>query len=296
MYRTADEFAGRTTSCPRCARVLAVPGVLTADEEGDREFALPKNTKIFCRRAMYSFLLGFCSLGLAFFAGIPAVVFGYLGLIEIKHGKGRLRGAGFALMGIVLGLFGTTVTTTTYVVPIVRAVLSFQRDQQCVENLKQIGLALHNYVADNGRFPLPAITDGQGRPLLSWRVAILPYLDQQAGLYRRFHLDEPWDGPNNMALLYQMPEVYMCPEVPVRQKTVYQALIGPGTLFPGDRALRIYDVTAGTSRTTAVVEGPTSVNWSAPEEIDVSDPNYSGMRGVQHDGGSHALNADGSVR
>ena len=160
----------------------------------------------------------------------------------------------------------------------------------------QIGLAMHSYVSENGRFPLPAITDGQGRPLLSWRVAILPYFGpHEAALFRRFNLTEPWDGPNNIALLRQMPEVYMCPEVRMRQKTVYQALIGPGTLFPGDKALRIYDITAGTSRTVAVVEGPGPVNWTAPEEIDTGDPNYSGMRGVQHGGSSHWLNADGLV-
>ena len=84
--------------------------------------------------------------------------------------------------------------------PAVQAAREAARRSQCVNNLKQIGLAMHNYHAQQNKFPGAAITNKQGKPLLSWRVAILPLLDQQ-GLYEKFKLDEPWDSPHNRALL-----------------------------------------------------------------------------------------------
>ena len=84
------------------------------------------------------------------------------------------------------------------------------RRAQCVNNLKQIGLANHNYHSANNVFPMQAITDKDGKPLLSWRVAILPYIEQQE-LYNKFKLDEPWDSPNNKPLIKEMPKAYLCP-------------------------------------------------------------------------------------
>ena len=80
-----------------------------------------------------------------------------------------------------------------------------------MNNEKQIALAMHNYHAANDHLPPAAIKDKAGKPLLSWRVAILPYLEQ-AALYNKFHLDEPWDSPHNKALIASMPAVYACPE------------------------------------------------------------------------------------
>ena len=114
---------------------------------------------------------------------------------------------------------------------------------QCVNNLKQIALAMHNFHAGNNAFPRPAILDEKGKPLLSWRVAILPYIDQQA-LYDKFKLDEPWDSPHNKALLKEMPAIYRCP---IRTKaepftTTYRVMVGKGA----------------SSRTTRTLAWPTS--------------------------------------
>ena len=77
-----------------------------------------------------------------------------------------------------------------------------------VGNLKRIGLAMVNYQSAEGHYPPAAITSKDGKPLLSWRVAILPYLEDFDGhtlgdLHKAFHLDEPWDSPHNKALLGQ---------------------------------------------------------------------------------------------
>jgi len=92
--------------------------------------------------------------------------------------------------------------------PAVESAREAARRAQCTNNLKQIALAMHEYHDMNNTFPAPAIADKQGKPLLSWRVAILPYLDQKP-LYSKFKLDEPWDGPNNKALLKEMPSTYV---------------------------------------------------------------------------------------
>ena len=82
--------------------------------------------------------------------------------------------------------------------------------RQCADNEKQIGLALQNYHSRHETFP-PAYSSGKdGKPLLSWRVLILPYVDQN-DLYNEFHLDESWDSPHNRALIARMPATYRCP-------------------------------------------------------------------------------------
>ena len=79
--------------------------------------------------------------------------------------------------------------------------------------------------------PGPPITDKQGKPLLSWRVAILPYIEQQ-GLYQKFKLDEPWDSPHNQALLKEMPSTYVCPSRAQVEPftTTYQVFTGKGAV------------------------------------------------------------------
>src|SRR4051812_41854993 len=102
------------------------------------------------------------------------------------------------------------------------------------DQLRQIMLAMLQHHDQVGTFPAPAIEDSQGRPLLSWRVAILPYLDE-AGLFNRFALDEPWDSPHNMGLLPRMPSTFALPGVPVPQPfaTHYRVFVGPNTPFEG---------------------------------------------------------------
>ncbi len=73
-----------------------------------------------------------------------------------------------------------------------------------MNDLKQIGLAMHNYHDVNKHFPAPVIMGPDGKTPHSWRVAILPYLDQQE-LYKQYNLNEPWDSPHNKKLLKKSP-------------------------------------------------------------------------------------------
>ena len=119
-----------------------------------------------------------------------------------------------------------------------------------MDNLKNLGLAMHNYHATDGTFPPAAVYSKDGKPLLSWRVLLLPYLEQN-DLFRQFKLDEPWDGPTNKKLLAKMPEIYAIPRDKAKQShaTAYQVFTGAGTIFPGPKASRVADITDGTSNT-----------------------------------------------
>jgi RNA polymerase sigma factor (sigma-70 family) len=137
-----------------------------------------------------------------------------------------------------------------------------------MNNLMQLALAMHNYHAANGQFPPAAIYRIDGKPLLSWRVLLLPYLDQR-NLFSQFKLDEPWDGPTNKKLLAKMPEIYASPRGKAKEthSTIYQVFTGPGTIFPGPKASRIADITDGTANTILIVEAAETVPWTKPADL-----------------------------
>jgi prepilin-type processing-associated H-X9-DG protein len=183
--------------------------------------------------------------------------------------------------------------------PAVQSAREAARRAQCTNNMKQIALAMHNYHSVNNSLPKVAITDKDGKPLLSWRVAILPYIEQQA-LYNKFKLDEPWDSPHNKPLLDEMPPTYACPSMAKKDATgtSYRAFVGNNALFEKDRAVGFQDVTDGTSNTIMVVETRDTVPWSKPDDIPFDPQNKAPGFGAGsfHPGGFNACFADGSVR
>ncbi len=146
---------------------------------------------------------------------------------------------------------------------------------------------------------MQAITDKDGKPLLSWRVAILPYLEQQE-LYNKFKLDEPWDSPNNKPLIKEMPKVYLCPSRrnPEPGTTTYRVFVGKGALFEEGEGTGLQNVTDGTSNTIMVVESKDAVLWSKPDDLKFDMEAKPSLYGAAspHPGGFNASFADGSVR
>src|SRR5262249_9824867 len=102
--------------------------------------------------------------------------------------------------------------------------------RQSINNLKEIALGMHNYHDTFGFFPASAIYSKAGKPLLSWRVALLPFLNQD-NLYKQFHLDEPWDSEHNKKLLDKMPDIFRVPGQKDKNGTFYQVFVGEGTMF-----------------------------------------------------------------
>jgi RNA polymerase sigma-70 factor (ECF subfamily) len=163
-------------------------------------------------------------------------------------------------------------------------------------NLKQIALAMHNYHGTNGSLPTPAIYSRDGKPLLSWRVAILPYIEQDA-LYKAFHLDEPWDSAHNKKLLDQMPKTYapLAGAAKDKHSTFYQVFVGKGTMFEGDKGITFQDVPDGVSNTILVLEAGQAVPWTKPADLD-----YDAKKPLPKLGGTfkdvfNVAMADGSV-
>jgi prepilin-type processing-associated H-X9-DG protein len=192
-----------------------------------------------------------------------------------------------------------TAAAIAYFLPTIQASFDAARRAQCVNNLKQIALAMHNYVSTNNRFPRAASVNDNGKPLLSWRVAILPYLEHQE-LYNRFNLDEPWDSAHNKALVREMPAVYLCPDrvKPESFTTTYQVIVGNGAIFEKDQDVGVVDVTDGTSNTFLVVEAKNAVPWTKPDDMTFDPAAAPSLRGAgsSHPGGFNAAMGDGSVR
>lgn len=162
-------------------------------------------------------------------------------------------------------------------------------------NMKQIALAMHNYHAVHRKFP-PAQPSGSQ---LSWRVHILPYLEEQP-LYQQFKLDEPWDSPHNMQLIPMMPQVFSSPSGNPDGKTRFLSFSGAGSFMGanGVGGTGIRNITDGTSNTLMFVEAGAdkAVTWTKPEDLPFDPANPLAALGQLANGVFLGALCDGSVR
>lgn len=198
-----------------------------------------------------------------------------------------------AIVGTLVGLL----------LPAVQAAREAARKNTSMNNMKQIMLALHNHHDATGRFPAHAKYSADGKPLLSWRVTILPQLGEQA-LYEQFRLDEPWDSEHNRQLIPLMPEFYVDPSSPKYATedgfTHYLAVKGEGLAFDKSERGRGFALFRdGSSNTIMVVQcnDDAAVPWTKPQDIEPSKQNpLAGLAGGFHPGVFLAGFADGHVR
>jgi hypothetical protein len=193
-----------------------------------------------------------------------------------------------AVIGILVALL----------LPAVQAAREAARRNQSMNNLKQIMLAHHVHHDMKKAFPAHASYSDDGRPLLSWRVHILPLIEEQA-LYQQFKLDEPWDSEHNRSLIAQMPAVFQNPNLVTEPgKTNYLAVVGTDCAFNGTKdGLKMQDITDGTSKTIAIVEADAdqAVEWTKPDDWEYAAENPKAGLGTLRQGGWNAALCDGSV-
>ena len=272
--RVSDESAGRSGRCPKCQQPVTIPS------PGEPAASAPP--------PIHLSPPGYAPPAKS--SAVPVVV---IVLVAV-----------FGVMVVCGGILAALL------IPAIQAARESARQAQCMNHLKMIGLAFHNYHDTWKCFPPAYIADANGKPMHSWRVLILPYMEQRA-LYEQYRFDEPWDSPHNRALAGRMPPQYRCPSDSANPgtQTSYAVIVhpkadfgGPTPTFLADRSTRMRDIVDGTSNTVLVVEvAGAGIDWMEPRDLDSTQMSYGindgSGRGIQcgHPGRACVLFCDGSV-
>ncbi|MBO0699860.1 MAG: DUF1559 domain-containing protein, partial [Zavarzinella sp.] len=183
-------------------------------------------------------------------------------------------------------------------VPATQRVRAAANRMKSMNNLKQFALGFHNYASASANNSVPAaIVDKKGKPLLSWRVALLPYIEQD-NLYKQFKLDEPWDSEHNKKLIDQMPKIFELPGAPAKPgQTHYRTFVGQQASWKtyADQVQIPAGIPDGLSNTWLIVEAEEAVTWTKPDEI-AYDGKTVPKLGKFSNGGFNVAFWDGSVR
>jgi hypothetical protein len=236
-------------------------------------------------------------------AGVSLLAIGFLNMaddilkdVPTKR-QGEVVSASVTLPSLVYSsLVSNAAIGAGLLIPAVSKVELASSRAQSANNLKQLALAMHNYHDTYGAFPAAAICDKNGKPLLSWRVAILPFIEQD-NLYKQFHLDEPWDSEHNKKLLVQV-KTFSLPNVtkPGETDTYFRVFYSNSALFDLRKGVKISQILDGTSNTIMIAEASEGVPWTKPDELEY-DPNKPLPKlGKQNPETFLVAMADGSVR
>ena len=228
---------------------------------------------------------------------------------EMSHSK---TPRAFRTVKVAAGVIAIALVLLAFLLPFSRTATEAARRMQCSNNLKRIALALLEYEGAYGTLPPAYVLGADEKAMHSWRVLILPFLDEPT-LYEKYRFEEPWNGPNNRLLMDQIPVAYRCPSASPNRHgggaapkddawfTQYVVVSDEKTAFPGSRAMNTKRIEDGASNTLLVVELDLEcVHWMAPSDIDVPGfervLNANSKSRTQHTGGLHAAMADGHVR
>jgi len=273
-------------------------------DDDDRRAEPPSNGP-----AMTSMVLGIISF-VGGITAIPGLICGFVGLSKAKKLGGAGKGqavAGTVMSGVGLIVLGLTVW-------LVISLLGRNDERKTREvasnNLKQIGIAMHSYHDANDQFSTGIArrpNDVGGRPLrdselankLSWRVEVLPYLEQ-GNVFNAMNLNEPWDSATNRRFADTPISQYSDPETRADPTTRWRTFYGPGTPFDPNapRRLSFAQISDGTSNTIMVAESGEKVTWSRFGEIkfDEANPPVPSTFGRAGKDSFQVLMFDGSVR
>ncbi len=236
------------------------------EEYDDTESPRAKSGNGLATASLVFGVLSFCT-GITF---LPGIICGFMGLAKSKStGTGK----GMAIAGLLTSVGGLFVSAALGVGGYYLYKLGEQGKARNISNnnFKQTGIASHNYHDANDGFPKPFCDETPGfRPppsesalasKLSWRVSILPYLEQGA-VYSRFNRSEPWESPANKPLSQTAVQPYPDADTPLDPTTRIRCFYGRGTMFEREQGVRVTSVTDGISNTILYVEGGDKVTWS----------------------------------
>ena len=206
------------------------------------------------------------------------------------------------ILGVVLVVLAVG-ALATLLLPAVGNGRPAPQRMECANNLKQIALAMQNYHAAYKCFPPAYIPDKHGRPMHSWRVLLLPYLEHK-DLYDRYRFNERWDSPNNRVVTDLAIGLFQCPSQSTSKEptTNYMMVVGPNTISDGAHSRKIAEITDGPADTIMLVEVADSATWWAePEDLYFDKLNFRINAGKRteissyHPGGANVAFCDGSV-
>jgi prepilin-type processing-associated H-X9-DG protein len=185
---------------------------------------------------------------------------------------GRTR---YSMLWAALWCVFAILVVDSLLLPSVNSSPSGSRHSRCGYNLNQIGAALRDYNGRIGNLPPVWTVDAAGKPLSSWRVAILARLEHRA-LYDQFHLEEAWNSPHNMQLAAQQVSFFQCPSdfanTGPLHDTSYIAVIAPGSAWQPGKTIKLADITDNPADTILLVEIKNSgIGWAEPRDLDLNN-------------------------
>ncbi len=338
--KVKDELAGRRVRCKACNSVITIPQpaddlddfsdliIEAVDESPEKDLPLslpaqtPQRKKGKTRRkssevvdselsqaALWSVILGALALlCCGFLAGIPAVVAGIIALVNIGNSRGALHGKGVAITGMVLGIAGpvlTTIIVLNNMGGIEGLLAKALRNSPTTKtnsrnNLKQIGLALHNYDDTYGTFPPGGVFDSRSIGHHGWQTFLLPYLDKIT-TYNRIDFNIPWNDPKNATSFQTEIREYLVSNFEEKKDAAGYAVshyAGNSHLFGKNTRLRIQDIKDGTMNTLFVGEAAGNYKpWGHPENWrDPANGIGQGADSFGNSSGAQFVMTDGSVR
>ena len=147
--------------------------------------------------------------------------------------------------------------------PAVASARESARRMQNANNFKQLALGMLMYEAAHRYLPSPYTVNEDGKRLHSWRVALLPYLEEQE-LYDQIRLDEPWDSDWNKQFHDKCPKCFRNPSIELSPgETTFAVVVGENTVFPGSKKLSMASIMDGCCNTALIVER-SPVCWMDP--------------------------------
>ena len=175
------------------------------------------------------------------------------------------------MLACLIAAICTLLIILALLLPAVSYALEAARRSQCTGQLKQLTLAILNYRDANGTFPSAYTADASGKPLLSWRVSILPYFEERS-LYSRIDKTKVWDDPSNRQSTATTLEFLQCPSEYTPEFTNYFAIVGPPTAWPGTDRRTIDEISDGPKNTILLIEAHgRGVKWAEPRDLTIDE-------------------------